>query len=478
MRRASRITVSFIALACGLAMIPAAARARQPATALTAGELAERTLHRRAVEAAIWGMPVVNTDAMYQAMVRDAKGGVNQIGYFSRPSDWKNQTTTPSAEVLYILFFTNTKETGPLVLEVPSAGDAVLFGSLLDVWQVPLEDVGPKGADAGKGGKYLWLPPGYTGVVPPGYIPVPSQTYQGYALLRTVPKSWSAENIQRSVAYIKQLKLYPLSQAAAPPPTRFVDLAEVVYEGLPTYDVRFYEALNRVVQEEPVQHKDLMMMDMLRSIGIEKGAPFRPDQRTANILSSAVEEAHAWFENRWMSAYPAFYTGKHWLVPAEPVATQTAFTWEKPDWFATDARGMLFYFGYAPPKKLGAATFYLLGQRDGADQPLQGAKAYRLHVPPNVPMRQFWSVDVYDVATAAFIRESPRVGLSSFVETLQRNRDGSVDIYFGPRAPAGKADNWIFTKSGGRFFLLFRFYGPEPPLFDKTWQLPDLEPLP
>ncbi len=260
--------------------------------------LTERMLHRRAVEATIWGLLAVSFDAMYQAMVRDAKGGYNQIGYWSRPSDWKNQTLTPNSEALYILFFTDTRHVGPLVLEIPPAGDAVLFGSLMDGWQVPLEDVGPAGADAGKGGKYLWLPPDYRGDVPAGYIPLPSKTYQGYALLRTVPKSWRTEDMAKAVAYSKQLKFYPLSQAANPPPTRFIDLADIVFDGLPQYDVRFFEGLDRMVQAEPVQEKDKQMMNLLKFIGIEKGKPFKPDAKTARLLAAAAQEARDWIDVR------------------------------------------------------------------------------------------------------------------------------------------------------------------------------------
>ena len=60
---------------------------------------------------------------------------------------------------------------------------------------------------------------------------------------------------------------------------------------------------------------------------------------------------------------------------------------------------------------------------------------------------------------------------------LQKNADGSVDVYFGPKAPAGKQTNWIPTNPGGKFEVLFRLYGPEKPLFDKTWKLPDIEAI-
>ncbi len=58
--------------------------------------------------------------------------------------------------------------------------------------------------------------------------------------------------------------------------------------------------------------------------------------------------------------------------------------------------------------------------------------------------------------------------------SLKANDDGSIDVHFGPEPPAGRVSNWIPT-GGEAFFLIFRFYGPQKSLFDKTWQLPDVE---
>ncbi len=170
-----------------------------------------------------------------------------------------------------------------------------------------------------------------------------------------------------------------------------------------------------------------------------------------------------------------YFPGKQWLTPGEPVALETGFTFETAEYFATDVRASAYRMAFAAPKKLGAGSFYLFGQFDKAGQLLNGTNSYHLTVPPNVPIRQFWALDVYDSVTAAFIRDSPRVSLSSLDETVQKNADGSVDVYLGPKAPAGKGANWIPTKGGARFFLIFRLYGPENSLFDKSWQLPDLE---
>jgi len=51
---------------------------------------------------------------------------------------------------------------------------------------------------------------------------------------------------------------------------------------------------------------------------------------------------------------------------------------------------------------------------------------------------------------------------------LQKNADGSVDLYFAPKAPVGKDCNWVPTDPNGKFEVLFRFYGPKKPLFEQS----------
>src|SRR6476469_9947725 len=268
-------------------------------TPLPPAQLAQRTLHRRAVEAVIWGMPAVNYDLMYQAAVREARGGFNQIIYWSRLPDWKIQTLTPNPDAIYLTPFINTKDVGPIVLEIPPADDGSITGTVMDAWQCALEDVGPAGVDKGQGGKYVILPPGYKDTVPNGYIPMPSDTYEGYALLRSIPKSGSEADVAEAVAYGKRIKLYPLSQSAKPPATVFVDVVDVVYDSTIPYDLLFFESLDRIVQAEPWLERDKAMIDQLRSIGIEKGKPFKPDPRTREILEDAAGEAHAWLVARY-----------------------------------------------------------------------------------------------------------------------------------------------------------------------------------
>ncbi len=440
-------------------------------------ELKHRTIHRRAVEAVIWGIPAVNYDLMFQSMVRDAKGAVNQILYWSRLADWKNQFLTPNPDTIYFMPFFSTHGTGPMVLEIPPAGDdGSITGTIMDSWQVALEDVGPAGLDAGKGGKYLILPPGYKEPVPEGFPPLASATFQGYALLRSILKSRTDEDIAKAVAYGKRIKLYPLSAASRPPETALIDAIDVVVSGVIPYDTRFFESLDRMVQAEPWIERDRAMIDPLRSLGIEQGKPFKPDAATTGLLESAAQEALALFDLRYETTYEPHNEGKRWFLPADKTlmdSVQTGFT--KADVYPTDGRGTLFYFAYSMVKHLGAGQFYLFVSRDSDGNPLDGGGTYRLRVPPNPPVRQYWSAVLYDFATHALIRDMPCASRSSQSPGLQTHPDGSVDVYFSPKAPDGKASNWIPADANGRFEALFRFYGPGKPLFDKTWVLPDIE---
>jgi hypothetical protein len=441
-------------------------------------DLARRTIERRAVEAVIWGMPAVNLDLMLQAMIGSAKGQPNQIVYWSRLPDWKNQTLTPNPDVIYLMPFFNTKDAGPIVLEIPPADDGVINGTVMDAWQVPLEDVGPAGVDQGKGGKYLILPPSHSGVAPDGYIALPSQNYQGYALLRSILNSGSDADVAKAVAYAKRIKVYPLSRAANPPATAFVDAIDVVYDSTIPYDLRFFQSLDRVVQMEPWLTRDKLMIDMLKSIGIEKGKPFNPDAQTQGILNSAAREAHGLLEARYENMFKPYFDTARWALPAMPdylKASSDGFS--DPTSYPLDSRGLAFTFAFFTPKHLGQGQSYLMTLKDKEGQNFDGSKSYRLAVPAVAPVSQYWSATVYDRATHGLIRGMARSGRGSQSPGLQKNSDGSVDLYFGAKAPAGKDSNWVPTNPSGQFEVLFRFYGPEKPLFDKTWKLPDVEQI-
>jgi hypothetical protein len=442
---------------------------------VSASDLASRAVERRAIEAMNWGMPAVNFDLMLQAAT-GAKGGPNQIVYWSHLFDWKNQTLTPNPDVIYVMPFFNTKDAGPMVLEIPAASDdGSITGTIMDCWQAPLEDVGPAGADKGMGGKYLILPPDYKAAVPEGYIVLSSLNYEGYALLRSILKGGSEGDLAKAVSYAQRIKFYPLAEASNPPQTKFVDAVDVVFDATIPYDLRFFQSLDRIVQIEPWLPRDKVMIDLLKSIGIEKGRAFNPDTKTQDALKEAAREAHDWFEARYDTSFETFYEGTQWVLPFVPELKDTVATlYETPNGYSVDARGLADTYAYSTIKHLGAGQFYLIAIKDKAGAAFDGSRNYRLTLPANAPVRQYWSLVAYDRATHALIRDVSRASRSSQSEGLQKNADGSVDVWLGPQPSAGKESNWIATKPGGQFELMFRAYGPEKAFFDKTWKLPDI----
>jgi hypothetical protein len=443
------------------------------AETFSAEDLNRRAIERRAVEAVIWGMPAVNFDRLLQAAIQNG-GGANQVIYWSRPLNSKNQTLTPNPDTIYFMPYYDTTN-GPMVLEIPAAdGDSSITGSIDDSWQNALEDVGPVGVDKGKGGKYLITPPDYDEKAPPGYIQLPSDTYQGFVILRSNFKSGSGTDIAAAVAYGKRIKFYPLSGSADK--TVFVDAYDKVYDATIPYDASFFESLHRFVQAEPWLTRDKAMIDMLKTIGIEKGKPFSPDAKTRALFDAAAREARAYVDAGYEAVFiPPFFEGTHWAVPAKmEVVEGMSDSFADPKSYPVDGRGMAYSMGYFSVKHMGSGQFYLMAINDKSGQVLSGKKNYRLHVPPNAPVKLYWSATAYDRETHALIRETSRSSRGSNSSGLQKNADGSVDLYFGPEAPAEKEPNWVPT--GGRNFeVLFRLYGPEKPFFDKTWKLPDIE---
>lgn len=364
--------------------------------------LEEQLLYSRAVQSVIWGMPAVNFELMHESLAK-AKGNFNQIIYWSKLINSKNQTLTPNPDVIYINPLYDTRQ-GPVVLEIPATeGVSSLTGSLDDSWQTAIEDIGPAGIDKGMGGKYLILPPGYQDQIPPGYIPMPSSTFTGYAILRSNLTDGSPKDLQRAVDYGKKVKIYPLSQASNPPETKFLDLIDIPFSNIIPYNIHFYELLTEFIQREPWLTRDLVMIDQLKTIGIEKGKNFNPDARTKEILNAAILDAHTLIDKKFEEVFKgAYYEGTHWSLPAFPDFAKTIMSnYEVPNMYPIDERAVSYSMAYFSAKHLGAGQFYLMSPRDNKDQQLDGAKLYKLHLPANVPVKLYWSVTVYDRETHA-----------------------------------------------------------------------------
>lgn len=470
-----RHKAGFIALALGLAGLPTTSLA-QPAAAPSSA--VTPAFERRAAEAAIWGIPLVSFDAMRDAYFRDADASYNDILYWSKPSNWKNQTTTPNSTSHYVYANINLQD-GPVVFVMPPSGKLSVYGNLQDAWQIPVEDFGPAGIDEGKGGTFLLTPPGYAGPVPEGMRQLAMATYNGYFLIRLTPVSSDPREAVAANALARKMRLYPLSAVAAPPAQRYIDMSDRLFDGIARMDDRVFDRIAKMLAEEPAARRDMVMRGMLRTIGIQSGRAFAPSPEQRAALAKAAAQVHGDLMVDGQVSRTPWWPGEGWSTSADllPLA-KGGFTFELDDALRIDERAWFYFKAYASPKRLGAATFYVTQAKDPAGAWLTGEKDYALHIPANVPAGQFWSIDVYDLETSGFLRDVPVVGIDSNEPGLRVNKDGSIDIRFSAKAPVRGRDNRISLTPGKRWFAMFRFYGPKPALFDKSWVLPSIRALP
>ncbi len=279
-----RLAVLFLAGAAGFAHAAGDTAAMQgPALAFAAshypdGDTATRLYdeldYQRAVQAYIWGQPLVGLGAMAEGARRIGVQPM-ELFVFDQLEQVNQRLQTGNDDVVYSFSYFNLADSGPLVVEIPEGNQ---YGVILDAWQRPVEDVGRIGPDAGNGGRYLLVPPGYRGMLPDGgYIVRRSPTNNGMLFLRAVRKP--GEPVESTVARLARANLYPYVAHAAPPPLRMRRMGRDDYDGLTPHGLDFFRLLARRVGEEPGEERDRMMLGMLATLGIEPGKPFTPDAR-------------------------------------------------------------------------------------------------------------------------------------------------------------------------------------------------------
>ena len=432
--------------------------------------------YHRAIDAAVWAMPLMNFK-FYRDALADAGVGPNDIGYFSKLQDWRFQVATPNNTTPYIMTYWNLED-GPVVLEMPPSVEGIgFFGTIMDAWQRPIDDVGAKGRDGGQGAKYLLVPPNYDGKLLPNALVYEQKTYHGWVILRPIMAGGATpENLAKATALTKQLKVYPLAKADAPPKMKFVDLYGKALEMIPKLDGNIHREIHEMIQDEFVLDRDLSMMGLLARIGIKKGEPFKPDAKLQAIFDQAGPEALRYMiEQYHLVLNPFIYEDKKWSALVPNGSKETDWSYEFPSYYDYHARGAVYYAIITSVKNYGSATYYLDIAETVDGEWLDGSKNYKLVMPAGVPVRDFWAITTYDLETAALIRNIDKSSIDSTMKEVKKNADGSVDIYFGPKAPKGKETNWLPTDPKRRFFLLGRFYGPEPAILDGSFELNNIE---
>ena len=416
--------------------------------------------------------------SVYSVIAGNAKIGLtqpNQIAVAEQLLDSHSFYLTGNTSTMYSIGHLDLKAYGPTVVEVPPG----MLGMLDDAWMRYVGDFGVAGADKGKGGKYLVLPPGYTGEVPKGYFVLKSPTFINWFFMR----GSIADGMAPALKNVKDhLKVYPLRLASNPPATEFVDITGKSYNTVAPSDYSYFEALNTIIQREPIAALGSEARGTLASIGIVKGKPFNPDARMKRLLAEAAAIGDATARSTLYSPRQKGY----FIYPDSDSSWVMGFA-NKDVFFEVDGARNLnartsFYFGYTgvtPAMAVthpGAGSDYAIAFRDANKKAFDGSKTYRLHLPPNVPVNNFWAVTIYDTQTRSMLQTSqsyPSVGSQS--KGFKQNADGSYEVYFSPEAPAGKEGNWMKTIPGKSWFAILRMYGPLEPWIKKTWRPSEIE---
>jgi len=367
---------------------------------------------------------------------------------------------------------------GPMVVELPLGP---FIGLANDHHQRFIADMGLPGPDAGKGGKHLILPPDHKGELPAGYHVGRSSSFKVLIAIRSMPLKG---DVKAAMDGLRSIKIYPLATADDPKTMKFVDMTEKKMDCTCLRwedNLAYWEKLHAVIDAEPVVSEFRAMYGPLMALGIEKGKPFAPDARMKGILERAAKAGRdqllvsafastrsdrlAWKDRRWEWAGLVTDNGDF--------ETATGLDTEARDrWFAQAIVSSPAMFR----RKEGAGSLYWLGHRDTTGAFVDGGKTYKLTIPAPVPANLFWSVTVYDAATRSEVQTpQDRAALRSLYENLTPNADNTIDLYFGPKAPASKDGQWIQTVPGRGWFTYFRIYGPKPAAFDGSWKPGDFE---
>lgn len=452
---------------------------------LGTAELVYENLDRmRGVDAFLKGIPAASVRQLMMGPREIGVDNYNKVILFDGLMDSKPLFLTGNTSTLYVIPVLDLKKDGPTVVEAPAG----MLGAFNDAWFRYMSDVGPFGPDKGQGGKFLVLPPDFEGDIPEGYFVVKSKTYKVWVFMR----GSISNGLDAAVKNIKDnLKVYPLSLKDDQLEMEFISATGKEFNTIHDNDINFYTHLNDVIQEEPYEMIGAELRGLFASIGIEKGKEFAPDDRMKRILTDAVAIGNA--TARSIVWYPRtegsvdnmngiqVFPGKNsaWIMGW--VDKNVFFNGKDGHTMNSDAR-VMFHYPYTavtPAMAVsipGKGSDYGIAYVDSNKKPFDGSKTYKIHIPANVPAKDFWALTIYDTQTRSQLQTDqayPSCGIQT--EGIKANEDGSYDIYFSPNAPEGMETNWLQTIPGKSWFVALRLYGPLDAWINKTWIPSEIE---
>ncbi|HEY5362389.1 MAG TPA: DUF1254 domain-containing protein [Streptosporangiaceae bacterium] len=482
-------------------------------TEATAAVLYDNLDFMHGVEAFINSFPGASLAAMHRGFLSIGVED-NDVLAFPELMDSASLFLTANCDTMYFISFVDLSD-GPMVIDLPALGPPTgILGAVDDMWFGWVTDTGLPGPDRGDGGRYLIVGPGYDGPLPDnGFFVSHCRTTRaiwfGRAFMVDNDPAPAVEAIRNG------LRIYPYQPGgvgtsvatflagagpfapdAEPAPTRFVDAVHTSFNTIPPNDDSYWDLINEVVQTEPAGAGNPETLGLLASVGIVKGQPFAPDARMRKILSEAVAVGNATARTEALDPRDqegwAYYPGSAWFnmmwvgyefLTPPPMITPNGVEQSPSDGARKINARIAFFYAYTGitpamcMRLTGIGSQYLFAARDSRGDYFDGARSYRLTLPPGIPESRFWSVLVYDRQTRSMLQTDQLLpDVSSQRGTIATNPDGTTDVYFGPTAPDGKESNWLQTVPGKGWFPILRLYNPLQPFFDKTWRPSEIEP--
>jgi hypothetical protein len=402
--------------------------------------------------------------AQWQYAHTQQLGAKNGQIVFVESYDDKVGGLTYNATTPYALPFIDLAD-GPWVVVMP---EGEVRGAAHDMWQIGI-------AQITEPGKYLFVGPGQKLPIDKDYKILQSPTNGMMLGIRLMPE----ERDQR-MALLKKIAVYPYDERAKPEPRGYITPGGRPWMAAAPGGMAYWELLADTVKREPVQERDRFFLAMLKPLGIEKGKPFKPNERQRKILSEAVvvgeamAKANDFVKTRLDDAH--YVDGSQWEFATVSPPNQRREYYDE-----LDGRAAWFYEAVTNDlamhaQKTGKGQVYLAAYKDKDGDWLDGGRNYALNIPADAPAEAFWSLTVYEVSTRTLINNKHEIADRSSRMDLMMNKDGSVDLYIGPDKPEGdKVKNWIPTEAGRAWFPYFRLYSPKQAFMDRSWVLPDIE---
>lgn len=439
-----------------------------------AARLYDEMDYQRACQAYVWSTPIVSFMAFREAQTASfgVAGETDFVVHNSLRE--KRGIVTANLTTPYILNFISLAE-GPLEIHYPAGQTA---GGIMDAWQRPVCDLGLTGPDKGQGGTYIIVGPQHEveqyrrdGVHV--FQSATNKLMVGLRIIDQTPGFFEKVTEQLVWGRVGQ----PLQRS------RYIVGKDVEWDATAPRGLDYWQLLASALQDEPVRPIDKAWTAMLLPLGIAKGKSFAPDARQRRILPEGAAMGELMTRN--LSVNPRF-ADPYWPNSGWYKCFDFHIPQEVEDRAEIDERACWYYEAVTSSEGMvnpvvGAGQVYMTTKRDRSGQMLRADRAYRLHVPKDVPAAQFWSLTLYSENTRRPYdnggTEIASTSLDSRTPGLQRNADGSIDLYVGAKAPAGMESNFMQTVGEDGWFVYFRLYAPLEPFFDKSWQLGDFEEI-